>query len=353
MNPGSTEPEPLPQAVMMGMVTGYWTTQIVATVATLGLADQLADGPHTAVELADRTGCDVAGLHRLLRGCVTLGLMDVATSDSHGSAPVFVGTGLLATLRDNASESLRNVAVVHGGAAHWRSWARLLDAVRTGAPQAVAALGTDVWAHFLANPVEGQAFFAAMTELTGSITAEAGHAIDVDDVTTVVDVGGADGALLHVLLHRNATARGIVVDLPEAAESAIAAAVAQRHADRVEVMSRSFFDPLPAGDLLLLKAVLHNWDDEACVRILTRCREALNPGGRVVVAEFPLGPIDDPGPAALHDLNMLTLLGGRERDLGEYDVLFTAAGLRRSALVPLRGPLCLIEAVAARRPSSG
>jgi hypothetical protein len=76
-----------------------------------------------------------------------------------------------------------------------------------------------------------------------------------------------------------------------------------------------FFESVPTGDLLLLKMILHDWDDDHCVTILRRCREALAPGARLAIVEMLLGKLDAPGLAALMDLNMLVCcpVGGVRR----------------------------------------
>lgn len=93
--------------------------------------------------------------------------------------------------------------------------------------------------------------------------------------------------------------------------------------------------------------VLHDWDDESCVKILSRCREAMVPGGRVAIIEFLIGERDAPGVAALMDLNMLAMATGKERTLAEFDALLARAGLRRTAVRTSDSPQKIIEAVAA------
>jgi hypothetical protein len=44
------------------------------------------------------------------------------------------------------------------------------------------------------------------------------------------------------------------------------------------------------------------------------------------------------------DLNMLVLLGGRERTEEEYQRLFQAAGFRLERIIPTRSPFSVIEA---------
>lgn len=329
-----------PQARMMQMITGYWITQIVHALADLKIADHLAEDLLTVEELAALTRSDIDAMFRLMRTAASL---DLASYDGAGR---FGSTPLLQLLREDVPGSLRDIAIVHGSPAHWLSWGKFPDAVRAGEPQTQATLGSDVWAHFAANPAEFERFSNSMTELTDGLSREIAGLLDLTGVTTAVDIGGANGALLHALLANNEDVQGVVLDLPNVEPTAKAAAEKAGLADRCEFVGGSFFDPVPQGDLLLLKAVLHNWDDESCVKILTRCREALHPGGRVVVVEMPLGPIGEPGFAPLLDLNMLAVVPGRERDLAHYDALFAAAGLRRAGVTPTRSPQSLIEAVA-------
>lgn len=47
--------------------------------------------------------------------------------------------------------------------------------------------------------------------------------------------------------------------------------------DRVAVIAGSFLERVPPADLLILKAVLHDWSDEKCAVILACCREAMPP----------------------------------------------------------------------------
>ncbi len=96
-----------------------------------------------------------------------------------------------------------------------------------------------------------------------------------------------------------------------------------------------------------MKAILHDWDDDSCVKILSHCRKAMSTGGRIAIVELLVGDDSDPGLMAKLDLNMLAVLGSRERTLAEYDALLSDAGLRRIALKKADSPQSIIEAVAA------
>jgi hypothetical protein len=59
-----------------------------------------------------------------------------------------------------------------------------------------------------------------------------------------------------------------------------------------------------------------------------------------------VGELNDPGPAALMDMNMLAAVPGQERSLSEYDALLAAAGFRRTALSPTGAGQSVLEAIA-------
>jgi hypothetical protein len=123
--------------------------------------------------------------------------------------------------------------------------------------------------------------------------------------------------------------RGVLLDLPHAiavAEQRIADAGL---GDRCTAIAGSFFDGVPAGgDAYVLRAILHDWDDEPATAILRRVREAAGSGATLVVVERDLGPPNEIPESKFSDLNMLVTPGGRERTIAEYGKLFAAAGFR-------------------------
>ena len=58
-------------------------------------------------------------------------------------------------------------------------------------------------------------------------------------------------------------------------------------ADRVDLQAGSFFERVPTGcDGLFLKNILHDWDDEAGLKILGNCRAGLPLGGTLLLVEM-------------------------------------------------------------------
>jgi hypothetical protein len=326
-----------PMMALLGMIHGYWISQVVRAAADLRLADHLAAGPLTAQDVAGLESSDPHATYRLMRTCAALGLL---ARDDDGR---FSATPTGALLRSGVPGSLRDHALAFGAPGHWLPWGQLPEAVRKGGTQAAAVLGNDLFGYLAGQPEEEAQFAASMEALTGGIAADAARAIDVDGASLAVDVGGGTGQLVRELMRADDELHGVVLDLPQAAAAARQAAAADGLGARFSAVAGDFFAAVPAADLYLLKAVLHDWDDDSCVRILRNCRNAARPGARVIVIE---NVIRDPARdrfATLLDMNMLAVTSGQERDLAAYDGLFAAAGWRRTAVHALPGARSLLE----------
>lgn len=320
---------------MMQMITGMWVSQIIRAVADLSLAEHLADGPRTAGDVAAREKSDPSATYRLMRACVNIGLLTY-----EGDA--FAGTPLLALLSKDSPMSMKSLALAMTAPGHWLPFGRMPEAVRQGRSQVTETLGKSIFDYFEANPDEGALFGAAMTVFSTPAILEAVQILDVSGVSTVVDVGGANGAFVLELLAHNSHLKGVVLDLPHSIEGAKTEAKRRGLEDRATVVAGDFFQKVPEGDLLLVKNVLHDWDDDSCVRILERCRESLLPGGRIAVLEIVMEE-HEAGLPALLDMTMLAVAAGKERTLAEFDALFARAGLQRVSVVRLNAPSAVIE----------
>ena len=72
------------------------------------------------------------------------------------------------------------------------------------------------------------------------------------------------------------------------------------------------------------------------------CRAAILPHGTLFVREQVIGEGPDPAFADHLDMNMLVLLGGRERSRAEFDHLFAVAGFALESVTPMATSFCLL-----------
>lgn len=330
-----TLPDGLPPeiAALGDMLLGAARLQVLHAVAALNIADYLADGTLTAEDVAARAGSDPRATFRLMRAAVALGVLSYEGDRRFGL------TGMGHLLRDGTPGSFRALTLVQAGHAHWQAWGLFPDSVRQGTSQAKRALGADVFDYYARpeNAEEAALFSASMADLSALTVLGAVAALDVSGLSTVVDVGGADGQFVLELLTAHPGLRGQVLDLPHAAGRAREEAGKRGLSARFTVVAGDFFDAVPGADLYLLKMVLHDWDDDRAVTILRNCRAAAPDGGRALVVEAVIGEIGQPGPAVLSDMTMLSTTTGLERDLTEFDALFAASGWRREKTYPV-GP---------------
>jgi hypothetical protein len=329
------------RAALLSLIQGYWKSQIVHALASLSIAECLAQRSASLATLSEKTGANPDGLRRLLRGAASLGLVRVENDDHFASTP------MLEFLRDEKPLSVRATAIMLCSPGHWQPWSRFVEAVKTGEAQSIATLGRSLFDHHAANPGEAALFAKAMQASSELVQADVVRLLDAENVGTAVDVGGANGALVCALAAANPLLRGIVYDLPHAREGAVAYIARQGLVDRVTAISGDFFDSVPPADLYLIKYILHDWDDQACINLLTNCPRAMRADGRVAVVEVRLGPMGEPGFAPLLDLNMLVATGGRERATDEYGALLAASGLKLAAVKPTNSPFSIFEAVQA------
>jgi hypothetical protein len=114
------------------------------------------------------------------------------------------------------------------------------------------------------------------------------------------------------------------------------------------VRGGSFFETVPPGaGGFVMKYILHDWEDEAALRILRHCRDGMRPAGRVLVVEHVLRPGNAADFGKLLDINMLVVPGGQERTREEFRDLFARAGLQLRRVVPTAGRVSVLEAVRA------
>jgi hypothetical protein len=329
------------RSALLDLVRGCWKSQIVHAVASLSIAECLAERPDSLLTLSQKTGASADGLRRLLRGAVSIGLVRAENDD------LFASTPMLEWLLDERPLSVRATAMTLCGPGLWEPWGRLVEAVKTGEAQSISTLGRSHFDYFATNPGEAVLFARAMQASSELVQAEVVRVLDTENVGTAVDVGGSNGALVCAVAAANPALKGIVYDLPHAREGAAAYIARQGLVDRVTAVSGDFFDSVPPADLYLMKYILHDWDDKACVKLLENCRRAMQADGRVAVVELRLGPIDELGIAPLLDLNMLVATGGRERTGDEYGALFAAAGLNLAAVKETKSAFSIFEAVQA------
>lgn len=314
-----------PSAVaLFDLIGSHRITAVIYVAVRLGVTDCLAEGAKTARQLAHDTNAHEPSVQRLLRALVTIGVCKAVGKEQ------FTLSAMGSYLAGSAQQSLKAFALFEGELLS-RQWGALLDSIRTGKTAAQLA-GTDNSFDLMAqNPRAVQLFNEAMVALTRQVIPAVLAAYDFSSITRLIDVGGGYGELLCAILQACPSLRGAIFDLPRCAEGAKKQLGDAGLSDRGEFISGNFFESVPSGaDAVIMKSVIHDWDDACSITILQNCHRALAAGGKLllverIMPEIPEANADDCS-VTLSDLNMLRGPGGSERTEREYHELLSKSG---------------------------
>jgi hypothetical protein len=314
----------------------------VYMIAKLGIPDLLKDGPLTSDELAEATGSHPRTLYRLLRAVSSAGVLFESEDRTFSITP------LGETLRKDVPGSLRGLTIFCGEPFYLKVFEDLAHCVRTGEPAFERVLGADHFEYFEKNPEIGEIFDQAMTDWSYDDAVAVADAYDFSQVKTVMDVGGGHGILLTKVLQVYPEVRGVLFEQPHVIEGARNRFEAEGLLPRCDLVTGDFFSSIPSGsDVYIMKSILHDFDDEQCVTILKACRRAMGDTGRLLAIETVIPRPNESHFAMYQDIEMLVLLGGQERTVGEFEALFARADLRLSRVISTAGTHSIVEAVSA------
>jgi hypothetical protein len=291
----------------------------------------LADGPRDIEELAQEVHCHPQNLCRVLLALAAAGVLDKVGARSFSLTEV--GIGLCA----GVPGSLQSAVLFLLNESHWRPWGHLLHSVRTGENAFEHVHGASLFAYLAEHPEEANLFNKGMAGNSPAHARLVASAYDFSHMSVVVDVAGGRGRLLATILECNPHLRGILFDVPPVIEDARELVREEGVIDRCAFVGGSFFAAVPdGGDAYILRNIIHDWEDDQAVAILTTCRRAMAEDARLILVERYL-PEDprDALPVRHADLEILVNVGGRERTTDEYAALLARSGLRLSRTIAL------------------
>jgi O-methyltransferase domain/Dimerisation domain len=332
----------LSPTLLFKMATGFWISQAFYVAAKLGIADLLKDGPLSSMELAAATHSDSASLYRLMRALASIGIFTQRDGDH------FALSDVGQSLRTDVHGSLRHT-VITLGEIHYQACGNLLYSVQTGFPGFDRTFGTTLFDYLQRNADAAAEFHSGMANVSSMLAYAVLMVYDFEGISSIVDVGGGQGALLEKILQFHPKITGTVFDT----SSTIDAAEQQLHnngrAKRCSYLAGDFFISLPKGaDAYLLCGVIHDWDDNRAVTILENCRDAMSMNSRLLIIDMVVPKDSSRCFSKFLDLNMLVMTGGKERTKVELAELMGAAGLRINQIIPTPAPQSIIEVFPSR-----
>jgi len=208
------------------------------------------------------------------------------------------------------------------------------------------------WEQLAQEPEQSALFNSAMQFSTEAMRDAVASAYDFTGLLSVVDVGGGRGTLIAGLLKANPGLRGTVFDVEAGLAETEAYLKKEGVHDRCAVKQGSFLDHVPSGhDAYVLKNIIHDWSDEKAAVILANCRKAMGLERRLILIERIVPTRSEDSASArqlfMADMQMMVMLGGRERTLDEFRALLEGAGFQLTRVIPTESAFQLIEAIPA------
>ena len=324
------------QLLLGGMISGA-----ISALARLGVPDQLEAGPQSAQELAPKVGAQPGPLYRLMRACASVGVL------SEGADGKFSQTPMSAALRSGGPVSVLGWATMISQEWHLLGWEHLEYCVRTGKQAPEKIYGKPAFEMFQERPEFASVFNHAMTDLSRLDSPAVAESYSFEGVDSIVDVAGGHGLLLATILQRHPHLRGTLYEIPSVIEGARTGPLAPVM-DRCKLVAGDIFASVPAGaDAYIMKHIIHDWPDEASLKILRGCRAGVNPGGKLLVVDQVIQPGNEFDAGKFLDLEMLIFPGGHERTESQFRELFAAAGWRITRIIPTPAGISIVEGVPA------
>ncbi len=329
-----------PKIMITQMIFGFVTAKAIHVAAKLNIADLIAaNGPMNCSELAKRSGAHEESIYRLMRALASSGIFKEEVNGDFSLTP------MAECLTEDHPDSTKAMSLATGNV-FYKAYEELPYAVTTGDPGFQKAIRMPVFEWLGKHREEGRIFDRMMTDIHGGETEPMVSQYDFSVFKTVVDIGGGNGSVMAAVLNKNPGVNGILFDLPEVINRSHENIATWGLGNRCRLDSGNFFESVSTGgDAYILRHIIHDWSDSDAVAILNNCRNAMNPGGKVLVVEAVIPKGNDPNPFKWLDLTML-MIGGKERTKDQFEKIFSKAGLKLNLVIPVTPVLSVVEAVA-------
>jgi SAM-dependent methyltransferase len=306
---------------------GYRFLAVLGAAAELNLFTLLGGESLAAEPIAIRLRSNLRATTVLLDALAALGLLEKQGEN------YCVPAELRPWLSENAPGTV--LPMVLHQMSLTRMWSQLAWVVRSGEPAVRQA-------SIRGAEADRAAFIAAMHSISGPIADELVARLGVPDGVPstrgpgppkfrhLLDVGGASGTWTLAFLRAVPEARATIFDLPDAIEQARERIAASGFRDRVHLVAGDFYDdPLPSGaDLAWVSAIVHQHAREDNRELFGKVREALVPGGRIMIRDIVMeADRTAPPEGALFAVNMLVATAsGGTFTMDEYTEDLQASG---------------------------
>jgi SAM-dependent methyltransferase len=309
--------------------------QAIYVATKLNIADCIGDKEYEINDLSQTIGACKDNLYRLLKVLSSYGIF------KETNEMTFINTEYSNMMRKEYPESVYDLILWEVGTLTWKSLEGLDQCVLNGETAFDKAFGMSFFKYLDQNQNHKRALHNALNAFNKISNPSIKQSYDFSKFNKILDIGGGQGELIIDIQEKYSNAECMLFEHEETI-SQLSSIIKQG----INVFTGDFFtDELPEADCYILKLILHDWNNDQCIKLLKNCNRTLSKGGKLLIME---PAIIDGSPYKLFsqmlDLDMMILTGGKERTPEEYNTILNASGFKYSNIISTETPLYIIEA---------
>nr|AQX17822.1 hydroxycinnamic acids/hydroxycinnamoyl CoA esters OMT [Pinus sylvestris] len=332
----------------------------VKCVVLLGIPDMIArEGPRATLSLDEivaklpTESPDAACLFRIMRFLVAKGIFRASKSAREGGAfeTRYGLTPASKWLVKGRELSMAPMLLMQNDKTTLAPWHHFNECVLEGGVAFKKANGAEIWSYASDHPDFNNLFNNAMA-CNARIVMKAilSKYQGFHSLNSLVDVGGGTGTAVAEIVRAYPFITGINYDLPHVVATASSLSGVQH-------VGGDMFETVPTGDAIFMKWIMHDWNDEDCIKILKNCRKAIPDTGKVIIVDVVLDADQgdntdkkrkkavDPIVGTVFDLVMVAhSSGGKERTEKEWKRILLEGGFSRYNIIEIPALQSVIEA---------
>ncbi len=286
---------------LTGQARAFQGAVVLCAAAEHEIFELLAGGALTPAQVASKKGLDERATGIVLHALAGMRLLEKEPDGRFSLA------GDAAELLTRGKPYYQGDIIRHTGHLIKR-WAQLPEVLRTGRP----AEG----ARPLDDSRQRRDFILGMSNIARLSASKIAALLNLEGTRHMLDLGGGPGTYAIAFCELVPGMRATIFDLPEVIDEITCGQIENAGlSGRIGCLRGDYLkDDLGAGyDLILISNIIHSLDEAGCRELIRRSREALIPGGRIIVKDFLLEEdMVDPPFASMFAVNMLVgTEGGR------------------------------------------
>lgn len=330
---------------IMDVIFSRWKSQSLYAGVKLGIFDNVTDDSKEAIQISKEIGLEYSLTYRLLRALASLGFLN---ENEH---KMFSISEKGKILRKDHPQTLQGVILLEEGPEHYKIWQHLPDMIKEGKQNAfVKEYGVGGFEYAEKNPEYAMLFNQAMSSYSNMHTALVLEAIDNYDfskIQHICDIGGGHGHLIANILLKYPHIKGSVLDLEQVTRNKDLLWTHKMGLNnRCQHISGDMFVKTPTADAYMMKMILHDWNDQQCINILSNAHTSATTDARIFLIEHIVPEPHINHFSKLFDIHMLCWGTGKERTLEEYCSLLEQSGWKFvQTLYPSNRMIGIIEGI--------